>query len=115
MPLTRDQLLARKTGTGTVTFADGSTVKIRALTRDQVLEIQGDPDEPKTADALADKDNRLIAAGLLDPQLSVEDVAMWAKEAPAGDLMALSDAIAIISGMTPDAGKESYKSVRSGS
>ena len=103
--LTREQILARKLGKGTATLPDGSTVAIRALTRDEVLEVQNG-DRP-----LAERDNYIIAAGMTDPKLSVEDVAAWAAEADAGDLVAVSDAIAELSGLKPGARKEATKSV----
>lgn len=96
--LTRDQILARKVGKGEVTLADGATVEIRALTRDEVLAMQ-------ELDELADRDNFLVATGLVDPKLSVEDVAAWGASAPAGDISAISAGIAEISGLSEGAGK----------
>lgn len=98
--LTREQILARKTGKGKATLPDGSTVAIRALTRDEVLEAQ-------ECDSLAERDNLIIAAGMTDPKLSVEDVAAWAAAADAGDLTAVTDAIAELSGLKQGAGKSS--------
>jgi hypothetical protein len=96
--LTRAQILARKTGKGTATLPDGSTVAIRALTRDEVLESQ-------ETSSLADRDNFLVATGMTDPKLTVEEVAAWAAGADAGDLVAVSDGIAELSGLKQGAGK----------
>lgn len=96
--LTREQILARKTGRGVATLPDGSTVAIRALTRDEVLQMQ------ELAD-LGERDNFIIAAGMTDPKLTAGDVAMWAAEADAGDLVAVSEAIAELSGLRQGAGK----------
>lgn len=96
--LTREQILARKTGKGKATLPDGSTVAIRALTRDEVLASQ----ELAT---LREKDNYIVSAGMTDPKMSVEDVAAWASGADAGDLVAVSDAIAELSGLKQGAGK----------
>lgn len=102
--LTREEILARKVGKGTATLPDGSTVAIRALTRDEVLEMQqGDR-------SLAERDNYIVATGLTDPQLSEDDVAAWAAAGGAGDLVAVSDAIAELSGLKPGAGKVATKS-----
>lgn len=103
--LTREQILARKTGRGFATLPDGSQVAIRALTRGEVLEAQDRP-------SLAERDNYILATGMTDPQLTEAEVAAWATEAEAGDLVAISDAIALISGLKQGADKESYKSVR---
>lgn len=97
--LTREDILARKTGRSTATLPDGSTVGIRALTRDEVLRLN---EECTTTE---DRDNYILATGMTDPVLSVEDVALWAKSADAGDLVAVSEAIARLSKLVPDAGK----------
>ena len=96
--LTRDQILARKTGKGVATLPDGTTVSVRALTRDEVLESQrrGDP---------AERDNFIVATGMTDPKLTEEEVAAWAAEADAGDLVAVTDRIAELSGLAQGAGK----------
>lgn len=101
--LTREQILARKTGKGTATLPDGSTVAVRALTRDEVLASQ-------ELETLADKDNYIIAAGMTDPKLTAEEVGQWAASADAGDLVAISDAIATISGLKQGAGKSGVPS-----
>lgn len=101
--LTREQILARKTGKGTVTFADGSQVHVRALTRDEALAV-------RDFETIAEQDNFIISTGLVDPKLTVEDVAAWAANDAAGDLAAVSNAIAQISGMAERSGKEATKS-----
>lgn len=102
--LTRDQILARKTGKGVATLPDGSEVGIRALTRDEVLEAQ---ERGSTADA----DTYIVAVGMTDPKLSVEDVAAWAASGDAGDLVAVSDAIAVLSGLKKGADKSGVQEV----
>lgn len=103
--LTREQILARKTGKGTATLPDGSKVAIRALTRDEVLESQD-------LGSLAERDNYIVSTGMTDPKLSIEDVAAWAAGGDAGDLVAVSDGIAVLSGLKPGADKEAYKTFR---
>lgn len=105
--LTREQILARKTGRGTSTLPDGATVAIRALTRDEVLEMNELPPGAR--------DNYVIAHGVTDPKLSEEDVAAWAAEADAGDLVGVSMDIAALSKLVSGAEKETYKSFRGGS
>ncbi|SCF22600.1 hypothetical protein [Micromonospora mirobrigensis] len=102
--LTREQILARKTGRGTATLPDGSTVAIRALTRDEVLQAQ------ESGRSTAERDTFIVATGMTDPKLSEEDVAAWAGSGDAGDLVAVSDAIAELSGLKPGAGKDATKS-----
>lgn len=96
--LTREQILSRKTGTGKAVLPDGSTVGIRSLTRDEVLESQ-------ELGSVGEQDTFLIATGMTDPQMSLEDVAAWAASADAGELVAVSDAIAELSRLRQGAGK----------
>jgi hypothetical protein len=103
--LTREQILARKVGKGVVTLADGSTVEIRALTRDEVLAMQ-------QMDDLGDRDNFLISTGMVDPKLSPEDVAQWGAAGAAGDISAISAGIAEVSGLKEGAGKRGVASPR---
>lgn len=98
--LTRDEILSRKTGRGKATLPDGSEVAVRALTRDEVLQAN-------TLDSDAERDNFLIHKGMTDPQLSLEDVAAWAAAADAGDLVAVTDRIAELSGLKQGAPKSS--------
>lgn len=96
--LTRAEILARKTGHGKATLPDGSEVAIRALTRDEVLEMQA-------LEKLGDKDNFIIATGMTNPAMTIEDVAAWAAAGDAGDLVAVSEAVAVLSGIREGAGK----------
>ena len=102
MALTREQILARKTGRGVVKLADGE-VHIRALTRDEALAV-------RDLDTVAEQDNFIISTGLVEPQLSVEDVAAWAASDDAGELSKVSEGIAELSGMTAKSGKAATKS-----
>lgn len=101
--LTRDEILARKTGRGTVDLPSGGTVAIRALTRDECLAV-------RDAGNLRDGDTLLISFGMVDPALTVEDVAAWAQSDNGGDLVAVSNEISVLSKMAPRSGKEATKS-----
>ncbi|MEV6348572.1 hypothetical protein [Actinoplanes sp. NPDC051851] len=96
--LTREQILARKLGRGTVTLPGGETVAIRALTRDEVLTMQ-------EIDDLRERDNFIVATALTDPVLSIEDVAAWGAAGDAGDLAAITDEVAVLSRLKQGAGK----------
>jgi hypothetical protein len=102
-PLTREQILARKLGRGTATLPDGSIVKIRALTSAEVLESQ-------ELEQVVDRNRFIIHKGMTDPALSLEDVAAWDSNADAGDMVAVNDAIAVLSGLKEGAGKSGVPS-----
>jgi hypothetical protein len=103
--LTREQILARKTGKGIATLPDGSTVAIRALTHAEVIEGQGFGD-------LNARTCWMVAHALTDPKMSVEDVQAWAAEAGAGDLVAVSEQVQVLSGLVEGAGKSGVPAPR---
>jgi len=96
--LTREEILAKAVGHEVVDLPSGGQVKVRGLTRDEALQVQ-------EANGTAARDNTTIALGLVEPALSVEEVATWAKTAPAADSIEISRAIARLSGMVEGAGK----------
>lgn len=96
--LTREEILARAVGEEVVTLPSGGQVRVRGLTRDEALEVQ-------EAEGTAARDNITIARGLVEPALTVEEVAQWAKSAPAADSIEISRAVARLSGMVEGAGK----------
>uniref|UniRef100_A8LZY8 Uncharacterized protein n=1 Tax=Salinispora arenicola (strain CNS-205) TaxID=391037 RepID=A8LZY8_SALAI len=106
--LTRDEILARKTGKGIATLPDGSTVGIRSLTRNEIL-VSNDKA------TLTDRDNFIIATGMTSPRMTEEDVAAWGASGDAGDLVAVSEQIAKLSGLLSGADKEAMQTFRDGS
>lgn len=105
MPINKEQLLAPRIGEGVVTIDGLGEIHVRPLTRAQALEVY------KITD-VGESENMLICLGMVEPKLTLAEVAAWAESAPAGEMQAVSQAIGIISGMTDKSGKESYKSVR---
>lgn len=101
--LTREQILARKTGRGTVTLSDGGTVSIKALTRNEALQV-------RAAESIREGDNLLISFGMVEPTMRPEDVDAWGDNDAAGDLVRVSNEISALSNMATTSGKESTKS-----
>ena len=104
--LSKEQIKARKAGRGEAKLPDGTTVGIRALTRDEVLQCG------EGAATTAERDNKLIALGMTDPAMTEEEVAEWAATASAGDLVAISEAIGELSGLQEGAGKRRVANAR---
>lgn len=96
--LTREEILAKKTGRGKATLPSGGEVAVRALTRDEVLEMNEIDDQ-------AARDNFVIATGMTEPQLTRVEVAAWGADGNAGDLVAVTDRIAELSGLKKGADK----------
>lgn len=79
------------------------TVRVRSLTRAEVHSMpKKDP---------SDAERHFIAAGMVDPTMNTEDVRRWQESASPGEITVVVDAIGKLSGFTPDAEKEAYKSV----
>lgn len=102
--LTREQILTRKIGGEVVTLPSGGTVKVRGLTRNQAQQVQDAPEG-------IDRDSMMIHLGLVDPELSAEDVVAWFDVAPAGDVLAIAREVSRLSGMLEGQGKQATKSV----
>jgi hypothetical protein len=98
----------RTAGTLEITLpSDGSTVLIRGLTRDEIVDAQ-----ERFPGSTKDRDNVCIAAGLVDPAMTEDEVAEWAAGAPAGDLTHVSEQIQERSGLREGAGKSGVRPAR---
>jgi hypothetical protein len=106
-PISKADLLKPRIEHGTVAIEGLGEFTIRPLTRAEAFDVQTMRDESVLA-----AENLLISLGLVDPEMTVEEVDRWSQVAPAGHLAAVSMAIGRISGMMPESGKESYKSPR---
>lgn len=73
------------------------TVRVRGLSRTEVMQAQ------TIADALA-RERRMVALGMVDPPMTEEQAGQW-QQAPAGEMEPVTDRIAELSGMRPDASK----------
>jgi len=113
----KETLFNRKAhkGTTTVTLDKDVVVVVRALTRGEVEDCRsGKKDDP-------DYELRLIATGLVDPEMTLEDVRLWMQGdpddpdddgAPAGDSVKVTTAIAELSGLTEQGAQKSVPGVR---
>lgn len=99
--LTRDEILARKTGKGKCVLPDGSEVEVRGLTRNEVYKSEKVAnDQGREA-----RDNYLISLGLVNPSLTVEEVAAMGEDGNAGDSVCILETISQLSGLSQGADK----------
>lgn len=98
--LTREEILARTKGQHVVDLPGGGQVTVRALSRDEVLASQDE-----FADDPAGRDSYIVATALVEPALSFDDVQQWGANGAAGDLVAITEAVAEISGLKQGAQK----------
>ena len=83
------------------------TVRVRGLSRYEVLLAQRE--QPKGAGAM---ERVILRFGLVDPELTEDEVTQWQKASPAGELEPVTRRIQALSGMGEGADKAQYKSVR---
>lgn len=83
------------------------TVRVRGLSRAEHARASN-TSNPSYAE------RRAIAAAMLDPVMTEDEVATWQRRSPAGELAPVVLAIMELSGAMPDAAKEAYKSLRDG-
>lgn len=105
--LTREEILARTRGERIVELPDGGEVKVRALTRDEVLQADELAEDDKSA-----RDDYIIATALVEPSMSVDDVRAWGAAGAAGDLVVITEAIAEVSGLKQGAPKSGVPAAR---
>ncbi|HMG43940.1 MAG TPA: hypothetical protein VK611_21585 [Acidimicrobiales bacterium] len=77
------------------------TVRVRALSRTEALYCRDTPD-------IVTIERRMIALGLVDPELTENEAKRWQENSPAGELEKLTLRISQLSGMTETAAKEAY-------
>lgn len=89
------------------------TVRVRALTRDEVIRVRKASDEQGLdGPRVLILERKMLALALVDPELTEAEIGKWQRNAGAGEIDKVSRKVQEISGMLEDAGKAAYKSVR---
>jgi hypothetical protein len=88
-------------------LSTGARVRIRALSRAEVLRIQ-----TIGKDKALELERHTVAAGLVEPRMTVEQVAAWqSADRAGGEIGRLMEAIRDLSGLGPGAAKSGVQSV----
>jgi len=98
-------LLAPRLGEDTHEIEGVGTVRIRGLSRAEVLAAQ------KLGD-VAKSDRFMVSRALLEPTLTEADVQAWQESSSAGEIEGLTVAIATLSGLGVGASKSGVSGVR---
>lgn len=97
----KDKLLAPRLDETTVDLTIGQ-VTVRSLTRSEALHV---------SNSELDEDHMervLVAAAMVDPSLTEDDVKMWQDNSPPGEIERVCQVITQISGMEVNAAKDSF-------
>lgn len=81
------------------------TVRVRALSRAEAMIVS----DVKGTEA---RERKILAFGMVDPQMTEAEVGRWQKAATAGEVNAVALRIATISGLLDGAAKEAVKNFR---
>lgn len=112
MTVSKEALLARRHDTVTgfpeddVEVPGMGTVRVRGLSRHEVIHVQSAKGGPVKVEQLT------VSLGLVDPQMTEDEVRQWQKLSIGGEMEPVTLAIGRLSGMLPGADKEAYKSFR---
>jgi hypothetical protein len=105
----KDSLLARRLDTDMVSIPNVGEIEVRALSRSEVLQARkfGQND-------LERMERFMLHKGMVQPELTMDEVEAWQGGAPAGEIEPVARKIAALSGMgfgedRPD--KAAFKSV----
>jgi hypothetical protein len=82
------------------------TVRVRALTRSEAMKIRG---REMAVDAM---ERYLLAAAMVQPRLTEEEVRRWQDAAPAGQLEPVCRAVQRLSGLEEAAARQAYHQFR---
>lgn len=95
------RLLKPRLGEDTVEIDGVGMVRVRALTRAEVLRI--------TPLKMAAREREMLVLGMVEPRMSEDDVRAWTKASPSGELEKVTICIAKLSGLTVAVEKKVYQ------
>lgn len=107
MTLDKSALFASRLDTQDVEVGALGTVKIRALSRAEVLAFR-----KLKVDDVAHMERVLLATSLVEPVLTEDEVKQWQDASPAGELEPVTQAINALSGLDSAAAKEAVQRFR---
>ncbi|GAA4681371.1 hypothetical protein [Phytohabitans rumicis] len=112
----KDRLLKPRLSEAEVEVPGVGTVRMRALSRAEVLMVRKATDDENIDGprALA-LERKMLATAFLDPVLTEAEVGQWQKASAAGELEHVSRKIQELSGMLEGADKAAFQGVRGGS
>jgi hypothetical protein len=106
MAITREQLLAERFGVRDYEIPDVGTVRVRPLTRSEALDVVG-----REMDK-AEQEQLVLSQALIEPKMTMSDVAAWQSTSPAGEIQDLVQFVQQISGLAEGAPKSGVSRVR---
>lgn len=98
----KSRLLKPRIDEDTIDIDGVGTVRVRALTRSEVLRLQ-------QIRKLGARERAMLVLGMVEPAMDDAEVGMWYRASPAGEIEKVAMLIARISGLEVDAPKQAYR------
>jgi hypothetical protein len=90
------------------------TIRVRGLTRIEVLSVRKAADNADSVDGprMLVLERKLLAAGLVEPTLTEDEVRTWQDHSPAGQIDRVAEKIQELSGLSEGSDKAAFQGVR---
>ncbi len=108
MSVSKEDLFKKRVKQVEVDIPDVGAVTVRALTRAEVLKLGINPGSALEMD-LAEAEQKLLSAAMVEPKMSQEDVKEWQENSPAAEINAVFIAVIKLSGLAAELPKEMVK------
>jgi hypothetical protein len=103
---TTDALFQEALAEADVIVPGKGLVRVRALTRSEVLRLQQVKDGPERTAVI---ERKMVALAMLRPTMTEREVARWQQASPAGEMDVVTKRINQLSGIDDGAAKEAYR------
>jgi len=101
----KERLLKPRVPEGTVELDGLGTVRVRGLSRREVFMTQ----QSKGVEAM---ERKIVALGMVEPQMTEDEVRQWQTNSPAGEMEPVADKIRELSGLKQGADKSGVPGLR---
>lgn len=105
MPVNKELLLKSRLPEAEVDIPGVGTVRVRGLSRAEVLGMKDLPN--------GEAEQRMVSAGLIDPELTADEVAEWQHVALVGEIDVIVTKIMDLSGLSANTANETWKEMES--
>lgn len=109
----KEQLLTRRLDEADVSIPGVGTVRVRTLSRAEVLVLRQATDTERMDGPRAlTLERKLLAAAMVDPPLTEAEVGRWQKAAPAGEMGPVMEKVSEMAGLSEASPKEAMQTFR---
>ena len=108
MSINKEALVKKRVAEREVEIPDVGSVRVRALTRAEVLELGIAPGAVATMD-VAEAEQKMLSKAMVDPEMTVDDIREWQASSPAMEINTVFEAVLELSGLKKGQAKELIK------